>query len=225
MHREKTIAIILAAGTGNRFGSEIPKQYLKLGKTSILQNSLEAFSSHPSIDSVLPVIAKEHENLYNKTIISSPKIMHYVFGGRMRVNSSSNALLAIERDKFTHVLIHDAARPLVSKELISAVIAELGSYDAVDVILPILETVKIREEGKFTVPNRDDVYLTQTPQGFKYKLILDLHKNISTSVTDDISLCIQAGVDVSYVPGDKSNIKITTKDDLMYAEYMIKRRI
>lgn len=216
------IAIILAAGNGNRMNSSLPKQYLQLENITILEKSLKIFSSHPSIDKVLLVLNCEHLEIYNSLQISDDKLLPICFGGDTRQESVRLGLLALESLNPRSVLIHDAARPFVSHELIDLHIDALRISDAVDTAMDVVDTV--RNKKNFNTLNRDELYLVQTPQSFKYDVILDLHKNASyQGYTDDIAIAKDAGLQIRAVSGSSKNIKITMPEDLMCMKKVVNK--
>jgi 2-C-methyl-D-erythritol 4-phosphate cytidylyltransferase/2-C-methyl-D-erythritol 2,4-cyclodiphosphate synthase len=212
------VALIVASGTGQRFGSPIPKQYLKLNDSSVLRQTIQKFYTHKNIDKIKVVINPNHLNLYKEAVIGlEDKLLPYSYGGDRRQDSVLNGLEELVPYNPKYVLIHDAARPFTSKEVISNVIKQLATYDAVDTGITITDTLK--SKLPLMVHERDNFYLTHTPQGFNFPLILKLHqKHNAKTFTDDISLCINAGIDVGFVESNKGNIKITVKDDLKLEE-------
>ncbi|MDA0938938.1 MAG: 2-C-methyl-D-erythritol 4-phosphate cytidylyltransferase [Proteobacteria bacterium] len=235
----KVIAMILAGGFGSRFCSNIPKQYTQLLSFPVLLWSIKAFCTHPKVKSIYTVLRQEDLDLYN-TLIYSKKTQNFlgasniklkciVLGGAHRQESVYNGLLYIKSEigaKQEFVLIHDGVRPLISEHVISSVIDLLSDFQAVDVLLPITDTVKRLENDKLSFMQRNELYITQTPQGFHLDTLLDAHMRAKLNnqiATDDISLCIENKVKIGYVIGDKSNIKITHKSDLKYAEFLLQQ--
>lgn len=198
------VALIVAAGNGMRFGDALPKQYHLLNKNrSILEETTSVFKNHPMIDLVCIVIAKTHP--YNLDYL-------YTYGGDSRQESVRNGLRFLKKYNPKNILIHDGVRPFVSSNLISAVLSKLETYQAVDIALPIVDTVKTYNGS--VIP-RETLYASQTPQGFHFDIIFDLYEKVVGSYTDDISLYLEGGGNnLGIVPGDQKNIKITFKDDL-----------
>lgn len=198
-------ALIVSGGSGSRFGSETPKQYhlTSTGKT-VLEESVERFRNHKLIDTVCVVIGRDHKVELD--------VLH-TFGGDTRQESVKNGLRFLKKINPKYVLIHDAARPFVSSALISRVVKELEHNEAVDVGLPIVDTIKTFDG--LIIP-RDTIYATQTPQGFHFDLILDLHENATGEHTDDVSLYLASrGKNLAIVHGEPQNIKITYRDHLI----------
>ncbi len=199
------VALIVAGGNGTRFGSALPKQYHAIADhISILDHTVAVFQEHSQIDLVCVVVGKNHE--------IEPSIP-YTYSGKTRQESVRNGLRFLKQYDPEYVLIHDAVRPFVSHYLISKVVNALENYEAVDVGLPIVDTIKTYD-GEI-IP-RESIYATQTPQGFHFQTILDLHEQAIGEYTDDISLYLDSGrKNFVLVAGDRQNIKITYKEDLL----------
>jgi 2-C-methyl-D-erythritol 4-phosphate cytidylyltransferase/2-C-methyl-D-erythritol 2,4-cyclodiphosphate synthase len=197
-------ALIVAAGSGSRFGHETPKQYHKLqNQKSILEETISIFDTHPMIDLVAVVVAKEHPYRLN---------FPHTYGGKTRQESVRNGLRFLKKYNPKHILIHDGVRPFVSKDLISEVLYKLETYQAVDIGQPIIDTIKTYDGS--VIP-RETLYASQTPQGFHFDMILDLYEKATDHYTDDISLYLAAGgTNLAIAVGDPKNIKITFKEDL-----------
>lgn len=216
-----TCAIILAAGKSERFGASLPKQYMKLEGESLLQRAVRPFIEHKGIDKTIVVIRQEDVVLYEQALKQS---LPYVIGGSTRQESAYCGLKALVGENCRNVLIHDAARINTSMGLISKVIDTLAIYDAVDIGLPIYDTIKRKDETlqdsrvKCSTLDRTQLYRTQTPQGFNFSLIYDLHcaaRQKSKECTDDISLCTDAGIPIYVVDGEEENFKVTVQSDLL----------
>ena len=211
----KIISLILAAGVGSRTGLSIPKQYYEFEGQSILLRAIRPFLSHKLIDNVQVVIHPEHFDLYNSAM-SETKLLPPVFGAEDRQGSSLIGLQAIRKLQPTHVLIHDAARPFVSPELIDRVISELSNSDACVPALPITETIKKVKDGiVLETLDRERLKSIQTPQGFAFKTILNAHlANRNLNFNDDASIAELSGINVAIVAGSHKNIKITNDSDV-----------
>lgn len=212
----KVAVIIVAAGTSSRFSLETPKIYCTLQECSVLEYGVRNIVMNELVSHVVCVINPLHLEYYQNAFkhISPPP---YVFGGESRRASVSCGMRYLQNIKPDAVLIHDAARPLASKTLFTNVINALKNHSVVDVAVPIYDTVKMHKvEGALEVLNRDTLYATQTPQGFHFPLLLEaLEKNIEG--TDEVSLFCHIPNAVHTVPGENSNIKITTVEDLTLA--------
>ncbi len=206
------IAIILAAGSGTRFKSEIPKQYIKIGNKSIIQHTVRLFEKSILIDEIIIVVEDKY---LNKVSQDNPKHT-VVSGGRNRFESSYKGILACPKD-CKKVLIHDAARPLLSQEIIESCINHLNTYKAVVTAIPATDTViKSKNMEVMKVEDRNQIFLNQTPQGFDYQTILNAHENRMEDVTDDISLLNLNQTTCKIIVGSKQNIKVTTSDDIQF---------
>ena len=222
----KTIALIMAGGIGKRFDASLPKQYLELGNKSILSHTMEAFCKHPDIDQVTCVIHPDAELLYEQYKFEHHKVSHPVYGGDKRQDSVRNGLEAIQEEAPEYVLIHDAARPFVTNDIITASVESLKTHNASVPVYAIPDTIKRVEDGLLAASvDRANIHIIQTPQNFHYDLIFQAHqekKNVP--VTDDTSLFQEMGLPVAAIPGDRDNIKITRKSDLDLAHHILKGR-
>ena len=209
-----TIAVIVAAGRGARAGDGVPKQYRTLASTTVLRQAVTRFLRHPDIESVQVVIAEGQDALYADSV-AGLTLRPVVRGGETRQASVLNALAALEQANPKNVLIHDAARPFVSHDVISRVIAALDSHPAAIPAIPVADTLKQTTRSKIsgTVP-RDGMVLAQTPQGFHFRAILKAHKAMAgKEFTDDAAIAEAAGLHVAVIEGDRMNFKLTTMDD------------
>ncbi len=219
MHKLKTICIIVAAGQGTRADSNTPKQYVNLQGLPMLRHTVKAFTQHPHIDDVLVVYNPMHKDLY-ELAVGDLELLPPVAGGATRQESVRLGLESIKNLKPHKVLIHDAARPLVSEEIISKVIDAIEQNISVIPAIAVADTLKKCVNGKvINTVDRKDLIRTQTPQGFIYDEILASHKKvIGTEFTDDAAIQEHLGNEVITVAGSQINFKITTKEDLHRAE-------
>jgi 2-C-methyl-D-erythritol 4-phosphate cytidylyltransferase/2-C-methyl-D-erythritol 2,4-cyclodiphosphate synthase len=221
MAAQKTIAVIVvAAGTGERLGGT-PKQYRVLAGTPVLARSIEAFVRRDDIAWVLPVINPAHAGSFGALGLQSPKLLPPVAGGASRQASVLAGLEALKGQAPDLVLIHDAARPLVSDETVSGVITALG--DAALPVLPVTDTIKRSLDGRLAAATEDrrQLFAAQTPQGFAFPLILDAHRRAAkeaSEFTDDAAIAEWAGIPVALTPGSARNLKLTHADDFERAE-------
>ena len=205
--------ILLAAGESKRFGSTIPKPFIKIGGKTLLEHSLVKFSKLKEIKNTIVVINKKHSNFFSKISLKNVK---KIIGGKTRQASTLNALKYIKNNnlKCSNVLIHDSARPNFSINLIKKIIKASGKKTVIPQI-PIHDALKenISDKIILNLP-RENFFSTQTPQSFQFKQILNLHnKKKSLYKDDDLSL-VQPLKNVKFVDGEKSNFKITNKNDL-----------
>lgn len=223
-----TTVIIVAAGKGLRArdgrASPLPKQYQPLQGKPILRWSIETFLAHPHVTHVVVVIAPNSQDLYDTAIagLNAKKLLPPVIGGASRQGSVQNGLIALASYTPDRVLIHDAARPLVTINTISNVIEKLAESSGAIAAMPVNDTLKLSSQDidfiTKTAP-RDNLWRAQTPQGFHYSVITDLHtKYAHLDLTDDASLLEEAGLSVALVPGNPENFKITQAQDFAMAE-------
>ena len=228
------IALILAAGSGTRMGNtNKPKQFLSIYNKPLIVHTIEAFEMHDDIDMILIVT--------NDTYIDDVKIwckqydltkvQYIVAGGSSRQESVYNGLKKLEKIGTKDddiILIHDAARPLISQTIITDNIESCKKYHAVDTVIPSSDTIirSIDKETICEIQKRSEQYQGQTPQSFTFKVINDAHeyaKSINnTETTDDCRLVLNMGKEVHLVNGSKLNFKITTFDDLMMLKALLK---
>jgi len=227
---KKNLAIILAGGTGSRIEGELPKQFLKLTGKTILQHSIEKFENHPGIDHIFLVIHGDFLNKAKEIVRKSghKKVVKILAGGQTRQDSSRIGITAAAPGEYENVLVHDAARPLVSKKIIDDILTALNTYSAVNIAVPSPDTIiEINDKNLVkNVPDRKYLRRVQTPQGFKWDLMqkahgLALEKGI-TNATDDCSLILTFNLaDIYVVAGSERNIKITYPPDLQIAEAIL----
>jgi len=211
-----TIAIVVGGGSGSRFGGT-PKQYRRLGGDAIFRRTLAAFAAHPQIDAVQPVIAAADGARFAAACGDLP-VRAPVTGGDSRSASVRAALDAVLADAPDRVLIHDAARPLVSPALVARVVAALEHHAAVVPGVAVRDTLKRAPDGTIEATvDRTALVAVQTPQGFAYPLLREAHAR-GHEATDDAGLVERTGVPVHVVEGEMTNLKITEPDDLALAE-------
>lgn len=221
----KIAALIVAAGRGSRAGPGAPKQYRQLAGQPVLRRSLVAFTSHPGISDVLAVIHSDDADAYEAAATGLQRLLPPAHGGDTRQRSVMAGLEALAVAKPDAVLIHDGARPLISAQLISDCIAALATHDGVQAGLPVTDTVRKAWNGMAgETLERDGLWRAQTPQGFRFEIILDAHRRMAgANHTDDVAVAIAAGTEVAMVQGDEDNIKITSSSDLQRAERILMR--
>ncbi len=218
--------LVVAAGRGERAGGPVPKQYAPLLGKPILRWTLEAFVRHPAVTAIQVTIGPNDEALYRETV-AGLDLLPVLAGGATRQHSVMHGLEALAHRRPDYVMIHDAARPLVSAKLIDAVIAALqaGTEGAVP-LLPVADTLRKRESGKWVTVPRDGLLRAQTPQGFAFPKIFEAHRHFAReSVTDDMALAELAGLHVEAVPGEDSNMKVTAPEDFALAEQHLRARL
>ena len=214
----ETVALIVAAGRGERAGGAIPKQYRKLAGKPVLRWAIEAFERCTAIDNVRVVIQPADEALY-RTAIAGLRLRPFILGGATRQESVRRGLEALVARTPDHVLIHDAARPFVSTALVERVIGGLDNAEGVLPVLPVADTLRRKEGAKFEIVPRDGLWRAQTPQGFHFDKILAAHRKfVGEPATDDIQLAERLGLSIASVTGEETNFKLTTENDFLLAE-------
>lgn len=213
-----TAAIIVAAGRGTRVGAEIPKQWQHLGDRTVAAHAMKAFADHPLIDKLILVL---HTDDVKTNLWPSDPAADIVTGGETRRASVLAGLEAAEGHADI-VLIHDAARPLVSPKIIDDVLAALETHDGAAPAVPVTDTLWHGADGHVTgMQDRDGLYRAQTPQGFHLAPLLAAHRANTADATDDVAVARAAGLDVAIVAGNEENIKITMPVDLARAEKLM----
>lgn len=219
-------AIVLAAGKGTRMNSKIQKQFLEVEGKPVLYYSLKCFQESPLIRDIILVTGKESLSYCKEEIVKKfgfSKVKKVTEGGKERYDSVYAGLCAC--DNTDYVLIHDGARPFVTEEIVERVCLSVKETGACVVGMPVKDTIKISDRNEMveSTPERERVWLVQTPQAFQYSLIKEAYESIlnkdMSGITDDAMIVEQeSGVKVSLVRGSYENIKITTPEDMMIAE-------
>lgn len=217
----KYFLIIPASGSGSRFGLKTPKQFYKIEGKEIIVHTLQRFNSFREIDSIYVSVQKEYLSIVNNLVsrFRINKVRNILIGGRLRQDSVFNALRCINAKKGDRIIVHDAVRPFVSKNLMKNLIKESPKYDCVIPALKLTDTIKMTDKKGIvisTVP-RENLWSVQTPQVFEYSKLLkafSISNNDSYIGTDEAALMEYAGYKVKIIEGDKENIKITTKEDI-----------
>ncbi len=226
----KNLALILAGGSGSRIDGALPKQFLLLAGKTILQHSIEKFENHPHIEHIVIVTHGDYFNRTKRIVRGSryQKVVKVLKGGETRQDSSRIGVSDANPKDYENVLIHDAARPFVSKEIIDNILAALETHSAVNVAVPSPDTIIEIDADNFikNVPERNYLRRVQTPQAFKLDLIQKAHRlaleNNITDATDDCSLILKLNLAPIYVvEGSERNIKITYSQDLKLAKILI----
>ena len=216
-------AIVVAAGQGVRAGGDLPKQFRRIGGDTLLQRALSAFVGVPGVSLVQPVIRAEDLALV-RTLTDGMNILTPISGGATRQASVRAGLEALEPRKPDIVLVHDAARPFASANLIVRAIAAAEKTGAAIPALPVTDTVKrVDADGIIeTTLDRNSIRLVQTPQAFAFPALLEAHRRAAAQgredFTDDAALAEWAGMKVSVFEGETANIKLTTPDDFRRVE-------
>jgi 2-C-methyl-D-erythritol 4-phosphate cytidylyltransferase / 2-C-methyl-D-erythritol 2,4-cyclodiphosphate synthase len=216
-------AVVVAAGRGVRAGGELPKQFRQIGGDALLRRALVSFVEARNVDLVQPVVRSEDIDRV-RTLIRNMDVLPPVFGGTTRQASVRAGLEALERHAPDIVLVHDAARPFASVDLISRAIDAAKKTGAAIPALPVTDTIK-RVDHAGTVEatiDRGPLRLVQTPQAFAFPALLEAHRRATAhnrdDFTDDAALAEWAGMKVAVFPGEPGNVKLTTADDFAHAE-------
>ena len=216
------VSLVVASGRGERFGGGLPKQYRHLTGRPILHHCLRAFAGHARVDAVRAVIYPGDLALYDEAA-QGLVLLEPAHGGATRQDSVRLGLESLAADPPELVLIHDGVRALVDAALIDRVLDGLQAHAAVLPALPVTDTLKRVGGGAVAgTLDRTGLWRAQTPQGFRYRAILDAHRAFAgQSMTDDCALAEAAGIRVAVVAGAERNLKITEPDDLARAEEIL----
>ncbi len=225
-------AIILAGGVGSRMGVDRPKQFLMVNDKPIISYCFDIFQNHSEIDNIVVVVndkwksfVEEYAQKYNIT-----KICGYAPAGKTRQHSIYNGLKCIYKNASNTdiVIIHDAARPLVSNEIISDCIKGATEYDGAMPVISVKDTVYLSKDGKSIekLLKRSELFAGQAPESFKFKRYFEIHNNVSDeeiSLTAGSSeIAYRHGMNITMVKGSERNLKITTIEDLETFETILK---
>ncbi len=217
------IAIIVAAGSGTRFGSDKPKQFLEIGGKPVLIHTLEKFENCPLINEIVLVIASDQLINYREIAIKHHlrKVAKIIFGGKTRAESVFKGFSVIERATAEIVAVHDGARPFVTNEEITATIEKAMQTGAACLVAPVTDTIKMVEDGIIVrTIERTKLRRALTPQAFHFEILRNAFfgADFSETTTDECFLVEKLGYKISIVEGSAKNIKITTREDFAVAE-------
>jgi 2-C-methyl-D-erythritol 4-phosphate cytidylyltransferase len=219
--RSEVWAIVVGAGSGERMGADRPKAFVRFRGRTLIAASLAVLDEHPGIDGIVVVVPAGWEDRATLVVddLLADKVATAVAGGATRVRSVAAGLDALPAGA-THVLVHDAARPLVTAGVVDRVLAALeAGEDAVVPGVPVVDTIKRVAGGAVAETlHRDDLVAVQTPQGFRRAVLAGAIGAEDEAATDCASLAERAGHRVAVVDGDPRNFKVTTPDDLVRAE-------
>lgn len=226
----KLAVVVVAAGKGTRMGTAVSKQFLLLQDKPILMHTLETFEHAREVDEIVIVTGKDDVSMVGELVKKGHfvKVKGIVEGGSERQHSVAHGLRALAHDA-EWVMVHDAVRPFVRQEHITALYAQAIQCDAAVLAVPVKETIKLVDEHGVIVntPDRDRLWSIQTPQCFRTSLLMEAHERAEADRflgTDDAMLVERMGAPVKIVRGGYDNIKITTPEDLQWAEVLIKER-
>lgn len=226
----KNTVIIVAGGQGKRMGTAVAKQYIELRGRTILSYTIEAFEMSKYIDNIIVVTRASDIAYINEDIIKKhgfTKVSKVIAGGSQRQDSVYNGLKEVPEDTEV-VFIHDGVRPFIKESFIKELSVATIKYKAALLAVAVKDTIKVCNNDGFIVdtPDRDTLYSAQTPQCFRYDIIMDAYKRASIEGyygTDDATLVARYGTDVKVIIGDYDNIKITTPEDLHFGEMILQK--
>lgn len=222
-------AIIVGAGEGKRMSGRGRKQFVKIGGKPIFAYTLEIFEGSDVVDHIVMVVPRDSVEFAREEVVEEfgfKKVHEIVYGGETRQQSVYNGLKAL-KNKTKWVLIHDAVRPLVSETLIKRVLDAAHKGGAAITGVPARDTVKQVESGQIVgTLDRRLLWLAQTPQCFRYDIIMDAHKKAAgerLDVTDDASLIEKYGNKIAVAVGSYGNLKVTSPEDIPIFEYFLRQ--
>ena len=214
-----TVAIIVAAGKGNRAGGKVPKQWRTIGGKLVVDWSIDAFKNHDLVDNVI-VVLPPNKTLHRNDVITCA-------GGHSRSLSVYNGLIAAKNLSPDKVLIHDVARPAVSEDIITNIILAINEETGAAPGLPISDAIWKVSDGEIKKTlDRNFIFRAQTPQGFPYSKILKAHEEQSDQMAfDDVELANKIGLKVILKTGHRDNMKITTPEDFLKMSKIIVKKV
>jgi 2-C-methyl-D-erythritol 4-phosphate cytidylyltransferase len=226
----RVVAVVLGGGVGNRFGADMPKQLLTLAGKTLVEHCVAAFSQAPGIDEVLLVMPPAYHDEAAKLV--GDQVGAIISGGVTRSDSVRNALAHLSARypaESTGVLLHDAARPLVTQRVIADCVAALAQHDAAGTAVPTADTIVVADDGVMShIPPREKLLRCQTPQCFRLAVVNRAHELAAADPdfvpTDDCGVVLRylPAVPVHLVQGSEHNIKVTYPGDLAIAETLLR---
>lgn len=220
---QRTAVVLVAAGRGLRAGAGGPKQYREIGGVAVIYRAMEAFSRHADVFAVQPVVNPDDRAMFTAAV-AGLKHEAATNGGATRQASVLAGLEALVKHKPDIVLIHDAARPFVSEGVISRAIEAASRTGAAIPVVPVTDTIKVTGESGHVedTPDRARLRIAQTPQSFRFDVILEAHRRAAeggrSDFTDDAAIAEWAGLTVATFEGDVANMKLTTPEDFVREE-------
>lgn len=207
--------VLVAAGQSTRLPGVLPKTLREMGGVPVVRLAAQNLAKNAQIHAIQPVVRAGDEADVNAMLSGVGGVLPAIAGGEQRQDSVRAGLEALKNQGISHVLIHDAARPMVPAEMLERLITALQTQDAVIPVLKVADTIKRVSANEVieTLP-REQLVAVQTPQAFKFSVIYDVHQRLAgDALTDDAALCEAAGVPVATVAGDASARKLTTPED------------
>lgn len=226
MHNKShTCAIILAAGSGSRMNADVTKQRMLVGGMSVMRRTVTAFAACEDIDSITVVVRADEIGFAREELTGFNKPINIIVGGKNRAESARLAVMSLD-ERVTHIAIHDCARCLITPQMISLVVKEALRCGAASAVSKVYDTIKLLDEGGAicSTVDRSRLVRAMTPQAFDLKLYREAMSRCDASdeITDDNMLLERMDVTVSPIDVGSSNIKITTMQDIRYAEFLLK---
>jgi 2-C-methyl-D-erythritol 4-phosphate cytidylyltransferase/2-C-methyl-D-erythritol 2,4-cyclodiphosphate synthase len=217
----RVVAIVVAGGAGMRMGGNVPKQFLLLGGRPIVDRTISALAASPQIDGILLALPPPLPGDVKASYRGRPKVLQVVDGGAERQDTVRIALAAVPGEAEV-ILVHDAVRPFVSRDLLARCVELAREHGAVVPVVPVRETVKEwdRKRKTLSTVDRSLLYRAQTPQAFRAGILREAYEKAGAAGhrgTDDASLVEAAGYPVTPIPGEEANIKITIPEELRMA--------
>ncbi len=218
----QTGVIIVAGGVGRRMGASLPKQFMMLGNSPILVHTINRMREALPVAEIVVVLPEEYIPLWNNLSARFDVAQHRVVaGGKERFHSVAAGLAALS-DEVKYIAVHDGVRPLVSKRLIIKLILAAENHEAVIPAIAPADSCRVVEGEESKIIDRNALRLVQTPQVFQAAILRQAYTQpFSPSFTDDASVVEQAGGKVHLCEGERTNIKITTPEDISFAEAII----
>ena len=204
--------IILAGGESKRFNSKIPKSYHLYKGKPLLLHSIDKAKNYKKFNKIVLVFNKKHKKLIKDLKIKNIKIVE---GGSTRAESAYKALMSVKKYNIKNVMIHDAARPNFSLQLLDKLYRGLKSSDCIIPAIQSSDSIKQKSSNKIKNLKRQNIYLIQTPQAFNYKKLYSLQNDRGNNITDDASLFTNAGKKIKIIKGEFNNNKITINSDII----------
>lgn len=220
-------AIIVAAGSGTRFGSKTPKQFLEILGKPLIIHTLERFENCSAIDETILVLPAGEISVFGQTAekYHLQKLTQIISGGETRAQSVLNGFNAIDSQKCRIVAVHDGARPLVSAREIAQTVEKADEIGAACLVAAVTDTIKEAANGKIVgTVDRSKLRRALTPQCFRYEILRRAFAENEPSeiVTDECFLVEKSGCEIAAIEGSTLNIKITSREDFVFAEILLK---
>ena len=223
----QVLAVLVAAGRGDRMGGQRPKAFLEIAGQPMLLRAARALAACPAVDALVAVVPSEEQANAEQLLEPVAKLRAVVPGGGRRQDSVLEGMKQAPDGFDGIVIVHDAARPLVEPELVAAVVAKAREVGAAVPVLAVPDTVKRVSDGRVVETlERGQLFAAQTPQGFRFSLLVRAYEEAfrdRATLTDEAMAVERLGEPVAVIPGDETNRKLTTPEDLAWAEGFVQR--